>query len=285
MVIQKLLYCVYEFIKYFYMIKILRIFSLSILIILGIIGLGVAFIYFKGVPQYDYKPTPDIVNLKVNSDTIRIDRGLKIASILCIECHQDFKTGNLTGHLMTDLPKEFGMISSMNITHDKEYGIGNWSDGDIYYYLRTAIRKDGHYNPIMGGYNLMADEDIYSIIAWLRSDQHNLMPSTEEAFPNQFNLLVKILCNTLFWPKSLPSNKITVPDSINIVKFGKYLANDLCTCFTCHSSDFKTIDTNIPENSKGFYGGGNPMLNYEGQRVLTANITMGHDGHAQWRRT
>lgn len=53
---------------------------------------------------------------------------------------------------MTDLPKEFGPISSLNNTHDKSFGIGNWTDCELYYYLITALRADGHYNSIMGAY-------------------------------------------------------------------------------------------------------------------------------------
>lgn len=70
----------------------------------------------------------------------RLQEAQKSASMLCNGCHEDFQTGKLTGHIMTDLPKEFGTVASYNITQDKIHGIGDWTDGEIYYYLRRGIR-------------------------------------------------------------------------------------------------------------------------------------------------
>jgi hypothetical protein len=87
-----------------------------------LLGIGVAYIYFDGIPNYTFAPTPAIANLKVVPDSIRVERGAKIASLLCNECHKDNKTGKLTGRLMPDLPKEFGVYASLNITHDVDHG-------------------------------------------------------------------------------------------------------------------------------------------------------------------
>ena len=135
--------------------------------VIVLVALAAAYIHFKGAPSYAYQLPPDIANLQAPRDSIAVAQGAKIASMLCKECHKDFETGKMTGHIMTDLPKEFGTIASYNITQDKTQGIGDWTDGELYYYLRRSIRKDGHYNPIMGGFNLMADSDIHAIIAWL----------------------------------------------------------------------------------------------------------------------
>lgn len=242
--------------------------------LLGLVALAAAYIQIKGVPTYDYQVPPEIANLKVQSDSTQVARGLKIASMLCKGCHADFESGKLTGHIMTDLPKEFGTVASYNITQDKIHGIGEWTDGELYFYLRRSIRKDGHYNPIMGGFTLMADADIHAIIAWLHSDDPSLAPDPKEYPVNQPNFLIKLLCNTAFTPPPLPDHAIALPDTTNKVALGKYLADGLFNCYACHSADFKTNDNRTPEHSKGYYGGGNPMLNYEGQTVPTANITM-----------
>lgn len=239
-----------------------------------LVALAAAYIQIKGAPTYAYSLPPEIANLQVARDSASVARGAKIASMLCNGCHEDFQTGKLTGHIMTDLPKEFGTVASYNITQDKIHGIGDWTDGEIYYYLRRGIRKDGHYNPVMGGFLLMADKDIQSVISWLRSSDPKLAPETKEYPPNQYNFLVKLLCNTVFTPPDLPSSPIVVPDSTNKIAFGKYLADGLFNCYACHSSDFKTNDAKAPELSAGYYGGGNPMLNYEGETVPSANITM-----------
>ncbi len=263
--------------------RLFKILGYTLVALITLIALTAAFIQIKGTPIYDYQLPPAIAALQAPRDSTAIAQGAKIASMLCKECHKDFKTGKMTGHIMTDLPKEFGVIASYNITQDKIHGIGDWTDGELYYYLRRSIRKDGHYNPIMGGFSLMADSDIYAIIAWLRSDDPTLTPDPKEYPPNQFNFLVKFLCNTAFSPPMLPSTQVLAPDSTNKIALGKYLADGLYNCYSCHSADFKTMDTKVPERSEGYYGGGNPMLNYEGETVPTANITMDQEtGIGNW---
>ena len=235
---------------------------------------GAAFFHIKGVPTYTYAPTPEIAGLKVPTDSAHLARGEKIASLLCVGCHAEASMSKLTGRKMLDLPKEFGDIATYNITQDKEHGIGNWTDGELYYFLRTGIRKDGSWAPIfMPKFPTMADEDLYSVIAWLRSDSKLVQPATEEFPPNQYNFLIKFLSNVAFSAPPLPKQKLSVPDSANTVVFGKYVANDLCACFACHSKDLKTINYLEPEKTEGFYGGGAQMLNFEGEVVPTANIT------------
>ena len=249
-----------------------------------IFALGAAYFYFKGIPTFAYAPTPEILQLKVTPDSTRVARGAKIASLLCNECHKDHKTGRLTGRLMEGLPKEFGRVATLNITQDKDKGIGAWTDGELYYLLRTGIHKDGHWSPpFMPKFPLMADEDLYSIIAWLRSDDPLLVASPQEYPPNQFNLFSTFLSNVAFAPPPLPAKPIVIPDTTDRVAFGKYVADALCACYACHSADFAKQDVLNPEKSLGFYGGGNPMLNLEGEVVPSANLTMDKEtGIGNW---
>ncbi len=57
---------------------------------------------------------------------------------------------------------------------------------------------------------------------------------------------------------------------------------NLYDCYVCHSADFKTLDTAIPEHSKGFFGGGNPTLDADHHVVLSANLTPDESGLAGW---
>lgn len=131
----------------------------------------------------------------------------------------------------------------------------------------------GVHNPVMGGFLLMADKDIQSVISWLRSSEPKLAPETKEYPPNQFNFLVKLLCNTVFTPPDLPSTPIVVPDSTNKIAFGKYLADGLFNCYACHSADFKTNDTKAPERSAGYYGGGNPDVRLQKEKPCLRQIS------------
>lgn len=249
-------------------------------IVLGLLGLLVvlaagfaAYIQIKGVPRYEANIPASLATLQVPRDSAHVARGAKIASLLCNECHRA-EDGQLTGHILPDLPKEFGKVASYNITQDPEHGIGKWTDAELYYFLRTGIRKDGSWAPpFMPKFPLMADDDIHSIIAWLRSDAPSLSPSAREYPPNEYNFLIKFLANVAFTPPPLPAESIRVPDTTQTLALGRYVANALCGCFACHSADFKTMNDLVPEKSEGFYGGGNPMLDLEGHTVPSANIS------------
>lgn len=233
-----------------------------------------AYFNFKGIPDYKYDPPAGILNLQVPRDSAYVARGEKIATMHCVACHEG-PDGKLVGKPMVDLPPMFGKLNTLNITQDPVHGIGAWTDGELYYFLRTGIHKDGHWSPpFMPKYSLMADEDIYSIIAWLRSGDSRVAPDGREYPPNQFNLFVKTLANTLFGPPPFPEQPIVIPDTTNKIAFGKYVADALSNCYICHSGDMLKVNNLSPEQSFGYYGGGTPMRNEAGETVPSANLTM-----------
>lgn len=237
-------------------------------------GIVLAYISIKGIPAYEVKMTPELNKLQVPRDSAHVARGAKIAAMLCQECHLG-PEGKLTGKVMAEVPKPFGMIASRNITQDPEIGIGNWSDGELYYFLRTGIRKNGSWAPpFMPKLSRVGEEDIYAIIAWLRSDDPRLRPDRREYPPNDYNLLVKVLCNTIFFAPELPAKPIPMPDSTDKIALGRYLADNLLECYGCHSGDMMKVDPDNPANSFGYYGGGIEMQNMDGEVVRSANITM-----------
>ncbi len=251
----------------------MRKFLKYLLIIVGIILLvglaGFSFIEIRGIPTYEVKK----VNETVAVTPERVERGKKIALLLCADCHRSNETGKLTGRQMTDAPKEFGIIYSQNITQDKTYGIGTWTDGEIIYLLRTGIKRDGKYAPpYMAKLPHMSDEDISSVIAFLRSDDPLVAASATPDHPCEPSFLTKFLCMVAFKPFKMPTQKIEMPDTNNAVQFGKYLVFNL-ECFTCHSADYKTDNWEEPELSKGYLGGGNKPLDRAGKVIITQNLT------------
>lgn len=249
--------------------------------ILLVIILGfAAFINFRGIPTYD----PPKVDLAVEVTPERVAHGERLSAVLCTECHRSDKERKLSGKLMVDIPKEFGTVYTKNITNDPEIGIGAWTDGEIYALLRTGIRRDGSYiPPYMPKFPLMADEDIYSIIAFLRSDRPLVQASQLEPPDSKPSFLVKMLSNFAFKPYPMPTEKIVVPDTTNLVAHGEYLVHGRLACYSCHSADFKTVNELEPTKSVGYLAGGNPLLNYEGEVVRSANITMDKEtGIGSW---
>jgi mono/diheme cytochrome c family protein len=244
-----------------------------LLIIVGIIvviGLaGFSFIGIRGIPKYEVKK----VDFAVKSTPESVERGKKIVLLLCADCHKNNQTGKLTGQLLTSVPKEFGTAYSQNITKDKTYGIGGWTDGELVYLLRTGIKRDGQYAPpYMAKLPHLADEDMNAVISFLRSDDSLVAASATPDRPCEPSFLMKFLCSVAFKPFKMTEHKIDMPDSNNAVEFGKYLVFNL-ECFVCHSADFKTDNWGEPEQSKGYMGGGNKPLSREGKVILTQNLT------------
>ncbi|AEE51915.1 c-type cytochrome [Haliscomenobacter hydrossis] len=253
--------------------KTLKILAYTVGTLALLLVLMLGYFHIKGIPKYKYHPPAEIVNLKVPRDSAHVARGKVIGTMHCVECHAGAE-GKLTGKPMVDLPSMFGELHTLNITQDPKYGIGNWTDGELYYFIRTGIHKEGHWSPFMPQYSLLADEDVYSLIAWLRSDDPRLAPDIHELPPNRYNLLVKTLGNTLFGPPPLPAKPITIPDTTKHVAYGKYVADALSNCYICHSADILKVNSLVPEKSFGYYGGGMPLRNEAGETVPSANITM-----------
>ncbi len=257
--------------------KLLKVLGFLLGGIVLLVALFAGYIQVKGVPKYPVEIPDQVKNLKVTVDSVHIAEGKRIASMLCRECHYSPETQKLTGSHRTDIPKEFGEIYSLNITQDKSIGVGGWTDGELYYFLRTGIRpQTGQYvPPFMPKFPLLSDDDLHSVIAWLRSPDPELAPDTREYPPNQANFLIKLLSNIAFHPLPLPEKPIVKPDTTDKVALGRYVANGMLGCFACHSADLKTLNDLEPEKTPGFYGGGTVMLDIDGVTpVPTANITM-----------
>jgi len=249
--------------------KLIRVTAAVLISIVVLAALAAVFINIRGIPTY----APQSGDLKVMITPERVARGEKLSTVLCANCHADPQTGKLTGRQMLEAGDQFGELHSQNITADKHYGIGRWTDWEIYYLLRTGIKRDGTYAPpYMAKLPHMADEDVYSIIAYLRSNKPAVKAAKIEDIPCNPSFLTKFLCFIQFKPLPLPQEKIGLPDTNNMKELGKYLAINL-DCWTCHSADFKTMNVMFPEKTPGFFGGGNKLIDLEGHELISLNLT------------
>jgi mono/diheme cytochrome c family protein len=248
------------------------------------IGIGtasfaaVAFVGFcavRGIPVQEPPKTPD---LHVTITPERVARGQKLADVLCNQCHADEATGRLTGKRMDDTPPEFGEVFSQNITQHRAKGIGAWTDGQIAYFVRTGVRPNGTYAPPwMVKLPLLSDEDMASIIAYLRSDDPRVAASDADP-PGRTKpaLLSKVLANTVIKPLPYPSQPVPMPAKTDRLAYGRYLAINY-DCYACHSASFTKLDPLLPERSAGYFGGGNELKGADGQTIRTANLTPDDD--------
>lgn len=235
-----------------------------LLLVLGF----VLYINFSPLATYENK-APD---LKIQADSAMLAEGARIVQMHCAQCHRS-KDGKLGGNLMED--GALGTVYAPNITQHPEHGITNYTDGQLAYLLRTGIKADGGYAPPwMTKFPHLSDRDLESIIAFLRSDHPMVQPSNNIPPPTEYSFLAKMLLKMgAFGPLPYPEKPIAAPNSSDQVAYGKYLATAKYECYGCHSANFEKVDMLAPEKSEGFFGGGNPMLDLEGNLVSSANLT------------
>lgn len=250
--------------------------------LLGVVILAIAgfatFIYL----DWPVKKTPGSITVDAKPTPERLARGKKLVGMRCAGCHYDQNTGALTGIQMRDAPPAFGELYTHNITGHPQKGLGRYSDGELAYLLRTGIRKDGNFTGPMMASPHLGDEDLSSIIAFLRSDDPWVASRDIDDRQTKPGMLLKVLMHLAWKPMPVPKGPIAIPALTDKIAYGKYVAHGLGDCFACHSADFKSMNLEEPEKSGGYMGGGNQMRDASGRDIFTANITPDDTGIGKW---
>lgn len=246
-----------------------------------LLAVGVLAIYVEvdGIPKYPHE-TPI---LDVTRTPARFERGKKLVQLICIDCHMNNETHQLTGQHLAHTAPEFADVYSKNITNDPEMGIGKWTDGELIYFLRTGVRPDGQYvPPWMIKMPHLSDEDMASVVTFLRSSDPLVAPAKVPSGTTKPKFLAKALAHGVFGPLPYPTAPIPMPPRSDRVAYGRYLTTVL-ECWTCHSADFKTLNVMEPEKTPGFLGGGNPLKDAEDKTIYSANLTSDDEtGIGRW---
>jgi hypothetical protein len=153
------------------------------------------------------------------------------------------------------------------------YALAKWTDGEILRAVTTGVNKTGKaLFPLMAFHRFgrMDKEDIYSIIAYLRT----LAPVHNETAASQIDFPVNILINTM--PEKAHFTKI--PLATDSLAYGGYLVN-AAGCIDCHSQTDK--GKIIP----GTEFGGGMEFNQPSGIARSANITSDlTTGIGKWTR-
>ncbi|MEK7254628.1 MAG: c-type cytochrome, partial [Bacteroidota bacterium] len=247
-------------------LKILGILLGSVLVLL----LGVAaWIQFSGFKTYESKD----LAIQVPSDSATVLQGKKIVETLCVGCHLG-EDGKLTGKLFSRASDDFGEIWSGNITQHPEFGIGEYTNGQLAYLLRTGIKQDGSWAGPYMSFPRMSDAHVASIIAYLRSDSPLVQPAEATHPAPNYSFLAKALVKLgAFVPYPYEEKPIAAPPSTDKLAYGRYLATAVYECANCHSASYHTNNLFEPEKSPGYFGGGNPIPDDDFKIIPSANLT------------
>jgi mono/diheme cytochrome c family protein len=205
-----------------------------------------------------------------------IARGQYLADhvMVCVDCHSPRVKDRFTMPPAKGLEyaggdcfgKELGLPGKMcfpNITQDEQYGIGKWTDGEIMRAIREGVDHQGR--ALMPGmpypsYRHMADEDLYAIVAYLRT----VPPVNKQAPDHEFGFFIRRAFN--FFPEPL-KGPVPPPERTDSVKYGEYLVK-MAGCNDCHTPrDGMSLD------EKRKFAGGQEFKIPDVMDVRTPNIT------------
>jgi mono/diheme cytochrome c family protein len=183
-------------------------------------------------------PFPELIASK---DSAVISRGkeLVLGAAHCTDCHGAQNADSvlasggelpLSGGFKFAL--EIGDIYTKNITPDTLTGIGKRSDREIARLLRYGVRPNGTAVFDFMPFHNMTDEDLVSVISYLRSLKpvRNLVPE------NNMNVIGSMVKAFLIKPVG-PDGE--VPKSVKrdtTAAYGKYLAISIANCGGCHTN-------------------------------------------------
>lgn len=250
------------------------------ILIWSISGLILVIVVLCGYVQLSWNKTfnAPYPAIKASTDPLLIERGkyLAFGPSHCAICHvpmdkiREVDKGlqiPLSGGWEESIPG-IGKFRAPNLTPDPETGIGKKTDEELARTIRYGVKSTGHMLAPFMEFQGMSDEDLTAVISFLRSQE----PVTHLVQPSELSFLAKALVAFgLLKPKG-PKN--TPPKSVvmdSTVVYGKYLANDVANCRSCHIA----MDHTGKQVGADFAGGGIflPGALSEGNTFVSPNLT------------
>jgi mono/diheme cytochrome c family protein len=200
----------------------------------------------------------------------KIERGKYLAYhvMMCADCHseRDFTIFSAPPHPGTefvggdvfDQKMGFpGRFVSANIT---PYGIGDWTDGELFRLITTGVKRDGDpIFPVMPyhSFGKLDADDIESVIAYLRT----LDPVTTNHPKSEADFPMDLIMRTM----PVKSELAEKPSPNDQIAYGKYMFT-AAACGDCHTKFEKG-------EFIGPLGGGGREMEMPGGILRTPNLT------------
>ena len=250
------------------------LYVVAALVVIIIIALGYISLFLPKVNE-----APDM-EIAITEERIERGRYLSYHVMQCADCHSqrdfslfagpptpgtEFVGGEVFDHSL-GFP---GRFISTNIT---PFGIGDWTDGELFRLITTGVKRDG--NPIFPvmpyhSFGKLDPEDIKSVIAYLRTldPVESNHPKSKADFP------VNIIMRTM----PAEAEFTTKPSETDQIAYGKYMTT-ASACFDCHTQFDKGKFVGPPG------GGGREFALPDGSVLRSPNLTPHETGIKHYTR-
>lgn len=257
--------------------KLIKILGILLLLAVVLIGGGLGYFmiaYPKVAPPADItiEPTPE-----------RLERGRYLANHVagCIDCHSTRDWNYFGGPIVAGSEgmggeaflEKYGFPGNIYAKNITPAAIGDWSDGELVRSITSGVNKDGKpFFPLMPypNYRKMASEDVYAIVAYIRTLKPIENPVRESELKFPLNLIVRTLPG--------PADPQPRPNPADTLAYGQYLAT-IAACADCHTP----MEKGKPLPGMDFAGGNVFTLPFG--TIRSSNITPDRaTGIGSWSR-
>ncbi len=214
--------------------KFIKIILAIMAVVVVVIFLAVMYVRFI-LPNVGSAPV-----MQAEQTLMTIERGDYLANhvMVCIDCHSlrdwDIFAGppiaGTEGGGGEVFGREFGFpghFISPNIT---PYGVGDWTDGELFHAITTGVTRDNKaIFPVMPylDYGKLDEADIKDIIAFIRN-----LPPIERSYPTrEIDFPVSLIINTMPRKAALT----TRPNPMERLAYGEYMFT-AAACKDCHTA-------------------------------------------------
>lgn len=208
-----------------------------------------------------------------SQETVEHGKQLVKGLAACGACHGETASPQAIlagGRHITD---QYGPVQVPNITPART-GIGDWQDKDIVRAIRASVSPSEQWLSAEAhrGYEWMADEDVLSIVAYLRS-----LPPIEKQVERRALSFVDRNTKGFFDSRNNVAGFIPSIDPKATQEYGQYLTDHVARCGGCHNSPASFL------RDEEYLVGGKTIRIDQGEKVAPAITSSKVFGLGDWK--
>jgi mono/diheme cytochrome c family protein len=217
-------------------------------------------------------PEPDLVTHIVDPSAVMSGKELAQGLAACGFCHGQLASAQsplVGGRIIYD---KYGQVTAPNITGSVS-GVGTWTTNQLVRAIRAGVGKDeALLSPeVHRGFEWMADEDVLSIVSYLRS-----LPPVDNTVERRSVSFIDRNTTGFFDRAQEVRGYVARIQPRFEIAYGEYLATRVARCQSCHNGPSTLLTEEQP------FAGGKTIVTESGERIAPGITGAEVDGLGNW---